>query len=194
VDFSKRINAIYDRFTDLVEPFSIDESWLDVTASQKLFGSGEEIAECIRRAVKEEIGVTVSIGVSFNKMFAKIGSDYKKPDAITVISRENFRQIIHPMSVDSMMYVGARTAAELRALGIRTDIDLEDEMMGAKVKRYRQDKVPYTVIVGDKEAAEGTVSLKIRGGAGANDLPLDTFLSACEELVKTNALTLKTEF
>ena len=124
VDFSKRINAIYDRFTDLVEPFSIDESWLDVTASQKLFGSGEEIAECIRRAVKEEIGVTVSIGVSFNKMFAKIGSDYKKPDAITVISRENFRQIIYPMSVDSMMYVGARTAAELRALGIRTVGDL----------------------------------------------------------------------
>jgi threonyl-tRNA synthetase len=84
--------------------------------------------------------------------------------------------------------------AALRALGIRTDIDLEDEMMGAKVKHYRQDKVPYTVIVGDKEAAEGTVSLKIRGGAGANDLPLDTFLATCEELVKTHALTLKTEF
>ncbi len=123
-EFSQRINRIYDRFTDLVEPFSIDESWLDVTASRNLFGSGEEIAEAIRRAVKEEIGVTVSIGVSFNKMFAKIGSDYKKPDAITVISRDNFEQIVYPMPVSAMMYVGARTAAELRTLGIRTIGDL----------------------------------------------------------------------
>ena len=84
--------------------------------------------------------------------------------------------------------------AALRAIGIRTEIDLEDEMMGTKVKHYRQDKVPYTVIVGDKEAAEGTVSLKIRGGAGANDLPLDTFLDTCRELNDTHALTLKTEF
>ena len=82
----------------------------------------------------------------------------------------------------------------LRAAGIRTDVDYEDEMMGAKVKKYRQDKVPYTIIVGDKEAAEGTVSLKIRGGAGANDIPLDTFVAACREMVKTNALTLMTEF
>ena len=82
----------------------------------------------------------------------------------------------------------------LRAAGIRTEVDLEDEMMGGKVKHYRQDKVPYTVIVGDKEMEEGTVSLKIRGGAGANDLPLADFVEACRELVKTNALTLKTEF
>ncbi len=87
-----------------------------------------------------------------------------------------------------------KVVAALRAAGIRTEVDYEDEMMGAKVKKYRQDKVPYTVIVGDKEAAEGTVSLKIRGGAGANDIPLDVFVDACRELVKTNALTLKTEF
>ncbi len=123
-EFSARINAIYARFTDLVEPFSIDESWLDVTASQNLFGGGEEIAETIRKTVKEEIGVTVSIGVSFNKMFAKMGSDYKKPDAITVISRENFRQIVYPMPVGAMMYVGARTARELSLMGIRTIGDL----------------------------------------------------------------------
>ncbi len=82
----------------------------------------------------------------------------------------------------------------LRAVGIRTEVDLEDEMMGTKVKHYRQDKVPYTVIVGDKEAAEGTVSLKIRGGANANDIPLDAFVKTCCELVKTTALTLATEF
>jgi DNA polymerase-4 len=86
VEFSHRINQIYDRYTDLVEPFSIDESWLDVTGSVNLFGDGISIAEQIRQTVKKEIGVTISIGVSFNKMFAKMGSDYKKPDAITVIS------------------------------------------------------------------------------------------------------------
>ncbi len=119
-DFSARINRIYERFTDLVEPFSIDESWLDVTASQNLFGNGEEIAEIIRRTVKEEIGVTISIGVSFNKLFAKMGSDYKKPDAITVISRENFKQILYPLPVATMLYVGTRTAEELNRMGIRT--------------------------------------------------------------------------
>ncbi len=88
----------------------------------------------------------------------------------------------------------AKVTAALQAAGIRTEVDYEDEMMGTKVKKYRQDKVPYTVIVGDKEMAEGTVSLKIRGGAGANDVPLDIFVETCRELVNTNALTLKTEF
>ncbi len=120
VEFSHRINQIYDRYTDLVEPFSIDESWLDVTGSVNLFGDGLSIAEQIRQTVKKEIGVTISIGVSFNKMFAKMGSDYKKPDAITVISKDNFKQIIHPLPVRAMMYVGPRTAAELEKCNIRT--------------------------------------------------------------------------
>ncbi len=120
VEFSHRINKIYDRYTDLVEPFSIDESWLDVTGSQKLFGDGMDIAESIRQAVKSEIGVTISIGVSFNKMFAKMGSDYKKPDAITLISRDNFKQIVYPLPVRAMMYIGPRTAAALEGCNIRT--------------------------------------------------------------------------
>jgi DNA polymerase-4 len=120
VEFSHRINAIYDRYTDLVEPFSIDESWLDVTGSRNLFGDGLAIAEQLRRTVKSEIGVTISIGVSFNKMFAKMGSDYKKPDAITVISRENFKQIVYPLPVRAMMYVGPRTASSLENCNIRT--------------------------------------------------------------------------
>ncbi len=120
VEFSHRINEIYDRYTDLVEPFSIDESWLDVTGSQRLFGDGMAIAEAIRQAVKSEIGVTISIGVSFNKMFAKMGSDYKKPDAITLISRDNFKQIVYPLPVRAMMYIGPRTAAALEGCNIRT--------------------------------------------------------------------------
>ena len=118
--YSKIVNEIYSDYTDKVEPFGIDESWLDVTASQRIFGSGEEIAELIRARVKKELGITVSIGVSFNKVFAKLGSDYKKPDAITVISRDNFKQIAYPLPVSALLYVGKKTAAELTKIGVRT--------------------------------------------------------------------------
>ena len=121
---SRSVNEIYCRYTDLCEPFSIDESWLDVTGSRTLFGDGMQIAEAIRRAVREEIGITVSIGVSFNKTFAKLGSDYKKPDAITYIGRENYRDILYPLPVTDMLFVGERTAEALRAAGIRTIGDL----------------------------------------------------------------------
>ena len=120
VKVSKRVNEIYRRYTDLVEPFGIDECWLDVTASRRLFGDGLEIAERIRSEVKNEIGITVSIGVSFNKIFAKLGSDYKKPDAITVISRENYRKIVYPLPVDNLLFVGQKTADELKKTGIKT--------------------------------------------------------------------------
>lgn len=123
--YSKRANEIYARYTDMIEPFGIDESWLDVTAS-KFLGSGMEIAEKIRNDVKNELGITVSIGVSFNKVFAKLGSDYKKPDAITEISRENFRSIVYPLPVSDLLFVGKRTAEELKRLGIRTIGELAD--------------------------------------------------------------------
>ena len=122
--FSKRINAIYQRYTDLVEPFSIDESWLDVTGSRELFGDGKKIADELRRLVREETGVTISVGVSFNKVFAKLGSDYKKPDATTVISRENFRELLWPLPVDRMIFVGDSSKAALEKLRVRTIGDL----------------------------------------------------------------------
>lgn len=124
VEFSHRVNEIYARYTDLIEPFGIDESWLDVTASYKLFGSGEKIAQRIREEVKKEIGITVSIGVSFNKTYAKLGSDYKKPDAITVIDENNFRSIVYPLPVSDLLFVGKKTAEQLLRLGIRTIGDL----------------------------------------------------------------------
>ena len=122
--YSKMVNAIYAEYTDKVEPFGIDESWLDVTASRRIFGSGEEIAELIRQRIKKEIGITVSIGVSFNKVFAKLGSDYKKPDAITVISRDNFEQIVYPLPVSDLLFVGKRTSEELLRIGVKTIGDL----------------------------------------------------------------------
>ena len=122
--YSKMVNAIYSEYTDKVEPFGIDESWLDVTASRRVFGSGEQIAESIRQRVKKELGITVSIGVSFNKVFAKLGSDYKKPDAITVISKENFEQIIYPLPASDLLFVGKRTTEELLRIGVKTIGDL----------------------------------------------------------------------
>ncbi len=124
VEYSRRVNEIYARYTDIIEPFGIDESWLDVTASYKLFGSGEEIAERIRKEVKDELGITVSIGVSFNKTFAKLGSDYKKPDAVTVINEENFKSIVYPLPVSDLLFVGKKTAERLSQMHVRTIGDL----------------------------------------------------------------------
>ena len=123
-DFSRRANAIYARYTDMIESFGIDESWLDVTSSQKLFGTGYEIAQRISRDIKNELGITISVGVSFNKVFAKLGSDYKKPDAITVIGRGDVEKIVYPLPVSTLLYVGARTATTLTTMGIRTIGDL----------------------------------------------------------------------
>ncbi|HAL63499.1 MAG TPA: DNA polymerase IV [Clostridiales bacterium] len=124
MEYSKRINEMYADFTDLVEKFSIDESWLDVTGSTKLFGSGKEIADTIRKRVKKELGITVSVGVSFNKIFAKLGSDYKKPDATTVILRDNYKEILYPLPVSDMIFIGKSAREKLYNSNIRTIGDL----------------------------------------------------------------------
>ncbi|MBQ6496178.1 MAG: DNA polymerase IV [Firmicutes bacterium] len=122
--YSKLINEVYLEYTDQVEPFSVDESWLDVTASQKLFGTGQQIADEIRRRIREKYGLTLSVGVSFNKIFAKMGSDYKKPDATTVITRDNYREILWPLDIGELFFVGGATATKLRKCGIQTIGDL----------------------------------------------------------------------
>lgn len=115
--FSRMCRRIYADYTDRIENFGLDEAWLDVSGNDQ---SGEEIAHEIRRRVKEELGITVSIGVSFNKIFAKLGSDYKKPDAVTVISRENYRDIVFPLRVEDLLYVGPATKKKLNRLGVYT--------------------------------------------------------------------------
>ena len=124
LEISRRAKAIYDSFTDLVEPFGLDECWLDVTGSRRLFGSGEEIAHTIRGRIKAELGVTVSVGVSFNKVFAKLGSDMKKPDAVTVIPPDTFREVIWHLPASDLLGVGRATAPKLAVLGIHTIGDL----------------------------------------------------------------------
>ena len=120
---SKLVRAIYYRYTDQVEPYGMDESWVDVSGSA-IMGSGEEIAEEIRQSVKEELGLTVSIGVSFNKIFAKLGSDMKKPDAITVITEDNFMEKVWPLPASDMIYVGRATTRKLEKYGVYTIGDI----------------------------------------------------------------------
>lgn len=122
---SKEINKIYLEYTDLVEPFSIDESYLDITGTIALFGkSPKDLADEIRCRIQKEIGITVSIGVSFCKVFAKMGSEYKKPDATTCITRENLTEILYPQPVENFLYIGAATASKLKKAGIYTVGDL----------------------------------------------------------------------
>lgn len=132
---SKAVKAIYGRFTDHIESFGIDECWLDVTDSVKLFGGGEKIAEEIRKTVKEELGVTVSIGVSFNKIFAKLGSDMKKPDAVTVIDQNNYKNTVWKLPASDLLYVGRATAKKLESIGVHTigDIATTDEKILTKL-------------------------------------------------------------
>ena len=118
--FSRLAHQIYAEYTDLQEPFGIDESWLDVTGCASAAGDAGEIAARIRSRVKKELGLTVSIGVSWNKIFAKFGSDYKKPDAVTEITRENYRDIIWRAPASDLLYVGRATAKKLRTLGLNT--------------------------------------------------------------------------
>ena len=119
--FSRLVNHIYGQYTDLVEPFGIDESWLDITGSMHLFGGDARVlADTLRERIKQELGLTLSVGVSFNKVFAKLGSDYKKPDATTVISRENWQSIVWPLPVGDLLYVGGAARKLLHQYGVDT--------------------------------------------------------------------------
>lgn len=121
--FTREVQKIYADYTDRREPFGLDESWLDLTGCVAV-RDGVSAAQEIRRRVKRELGLTVSVGVSWNKVFAKLGSDYKKPDAVTVISRENYKELVWPMPAGELLFVGRATSRRLRELGIATIGDL----------------------------------------------------------------------
>ncbi len=117
LDYSRGLRSICRQYTPFVEPFGLDESWLDVSHHAL---SGEEIAARIRQAAKEELGITTSVGVSYNKVFAKLGSEMRKPDATTVITPENFREKVWIRSVDDLLFVGRATKKRLAQMGIHT--------------------------------------------------------------------------
>ena len=118
--FSGMLREIYSDYTNQIEPYGCDESWLDVTGSSSLKGDGRKIAEEISRRVKKELGITVSIGISWNKIFAKLGSDYKKPDGITEFNRQNYKDLIWRLPASDLLYVGRSTRRVLTKYGIRT--------------------------------------------------------------------------
>lgn len=193
-EFSEKAKEIYRRYTDMVEPFGIDECWLDVTGSTMLFGSGEEIAHRIRREIKAELGITISVGVSFNKVFAKLGSDMQKPDAVTVISRENFKEKVWPLPVSDLLFVGRKTVEKLNSSGVFTigDVTQCDDFMlkrmlgknGLDLKRYAEglDNSP----VYDRSGSEAPKSIG-RSVTGAedflnNDDVWQTFITLAEDI------------
>lgn len=119
--YSRKINELYLEYSDLVEPYGVDESWVEVTGTLHLFGkSPVALADEIRRRSLELYGLSLSIGVSFNKIFAKLGSDYKKPDATTEITRENFREMVWPLPLGDLLYAGRATQKKLQPYGITT--------------------------------------------------------------------------
>ena len=124
INVSREVRKIYEDYADRIEAYGIDECWLDVSSSLKLFGNGREIAETIRERIKKEIGLTVSIGVSWNKIFAKLGSDMKKPDAVTEITPENYKLKVWTLPVEDLLYVGKATQQKLNRMGIKTIGDL----------------------------------------------------------------------
>lgn len=134
--YSKKAREIYLRYTDQVEPFGIDECWLDITGSTRLFGDAYDIAYKIKETVKSELGLTISVGLSFNKTFAKIGSDMKKPDAITVIPHNKFKEILWDKPAEDMLFIGRSTTKVLHELGIFTIGDLARADRGVLISRF----------------------------------------------------------
>jgi len=138
LSYSRRVRKIYEEYSDRVEAYGIDECWLDETKFGVL-GSGEEIAEAIRSRVKRETGLTVSVGVSFNKIFAKLASDMKKPDAVTVITKDNYQTLVWGLPVSDLLYVGRATERKLKLLGIYTIGDLaktSEELLLSKLGKW----------------------------------------------------------
>ena len=118
--YTGKVKEIYREYSDQVESFGLDEAWIDYTSSRNLFGDPEEVCSRIMERVNEEIGLKVSAGISWNKVFAKLGSDQKKPDTSFSITRENYKKVVWPLPVESLLYVGTATSIKLRSRAIRT--------------------------------------------------------------------------
>ena len=133
--YSKKLREMYSEYTDRVEPFGLDECWLDMTGVVNDYAEAEEIALEIRNRVKEEFKLTCSVGISFNKVFAKLGSDYKKPDATTVFSDTDWKDKIWPLPVSDLLFVGKHTAERLSKINVKTIGDLA-RTDGEFISRY----------------------------------------------------------
>ena len=136
--FGKKMRRLYEQYSDRVESFGLDEAWIDLTNPGVTIADGERIAQEIRRRVRTELGVTVSVGVSFNKIFAKLGSDMKKPDAVTVLPPEDFQERIWPLPVGELLFVGPSTQRRLAQMNVRTIGELA--LLDPELLRFRFGK------------------------------------------------------
>lgn len=195
--YSKKAQEIYARYTDMIEPFGIDECWLDVSGSTLLFGSGEKIANLIRNDIKRELGITISVGVSFNKVFAKLGSDMKKPDAVTVISKENFKTKIWGLPISDLLFVGKQTTEKLNSIGINTigDITICDDatlkrllgINGINLKKFAlgEDKSPVIPITTESKPKSIGKSITCGKDFENNEQVWKAFLSFAQTISDT---------
>ena len=174
MDVSRRAREIYYDYTDHVEPFGPDEAWLDVTGTRRCLGlSPAEIAREVSERMVAELGISVSVGVSWNKIFAKFGSDYKKPDAVTVITRENYREVVWQAPVRDLLYVGPATERKLHSSGIDTIGQLacaSDELlrnrlgkMGFVLRGFARGQDATEVKPYDRDAADVMREIKSYG-------------------------------
>lgn len=174
MDVSRRAREIYYDYTDRVEPFGPDEAWLDVTGTRRCLGlSPAEIAREVSERMVAELGISVSVGVSWNKIFAKFGSDYKKPDAVTVITRENYREVVWQAPVRDLLYVGPATERKLHSSGIDTIGQLacaSDELlrnrlgkMGFVLRSFARGQDATEVKPYDRDAADVMREIKSYG-------------------------------
>lgn len=136
IHFSNLAHEIYSRFTDRIEPFGLDECWLDLTGTESIFGDGKHVANELRRLIRKELGITASVGVSWNKVLAKLGSDYKKPDATTVFARQSFKEKVWPLPASDLLYVGPATTKKLHGYGINTIGDLATAPLSLLERRF----------------------------------------------------------
>lgn len=176
VKYSRLARSLYEEYTSQVESFGLDECWLDVTNSETLWGDGKRIADEIRLRVKRELGVTVSIGVSFNKVFAKLGSDMKKPDATTVIPRETFQKIVWPLPVENLLFVGRATTRKLKSTGVRTIGDLAQTNVNALRRKFgKPGEMLWNFANGRDESrvSEADAAQKIKTIGNSSTLPRD---------------------
>lgn len=140
-DFSIKARKIYLQYSDLVEPFGIDECWVDISNRGVDFKKGEKTANEIKNRIKSELGLTLSVGVSFNKTFAKLGSDLKKPDAVTVITKDNFKDKIWGLDTSSLLMVGSATNNALRSMGIFTIGDIANANTEALKSKFGKNGI-----------------------------------------------------
>ncbi len=183
--FSEKVRKIYERYTDLIEPFGIDECWLDVTGSRRLFGEADVIADRIRHEITAEYGLTASVGVSFNKIFAKLGSDLKKPNATSVIPYDSFREKVWPLEANRLLGVGPSTERKLRSLAIFTIGDLASaDVCALKTKLGKSGELLHRFANGQENSAVLKGDFKYRPQSVGRSVTLPKDITTFEEVYR----------